>query len=49
MWIGIMCGGILTVYLMAYRIKMAIFVGIAIVTIISWPYVTPANTPPPHH
>ncbi|KFY31863.1 hypothetical protein V493_00734 [Pseudogymnoascus sp. VKM F-4281 (FW-2241)] len=41
MWIGIMIGGVFTVYLMAYRLKMAIFMGISIVTIISWPRNTP--------
>ncbi|RDW82611.1 hypothetical protein BP6252_03723 [Coleophoma cylindrospora] len=37
MWIGIMCGGVLTAYLMAFRIKLAIIIGIAIVSIMSWP------------
>lgn len=37
MWIGIMCGGVLTAYLMAYRVKSAIIIGIAVVSIISWP------------
>jgi AGZA family xanthine/uracil permease-like MFS transporter len=37
MWIGIAFGGILTAYLMAYRVKAAIIIGIAIVSIISWP------------
>ncbi|TVY82783.1 putative xanthine/uracil permease [Lachnellula suecica] len=37
MWIGIMCGGILTAYLMAYRVKAAIIIGISIVSIMSWP------------
>ncbi|KAL3418570.1 MFS AGZA family xanthine/uracil permease [Phlyctema vagabunda] len=37
MWIGIMLGGILTGYLMAFRFKLAIIIGIAVVSIISWP------------
>ncbi|KAF2276066.1 uncharacterized protein EI97DRAFT_467315 [Westerdykella ornata] len=37
MWIGIMCGGIFTAYLMAYKVKSAMIVGIALVSILSWP------------
>ncbi|CAN9105325.1 unnamed protein product [Alternaria alternata] len=37
MWIGIFCGGILTVMLMLYRVKGAIIIGILLVSIISWP------------
>lgn len=37
MWIGIFCGGILTVLLMTYRVKGAIIAGILLVSIISWP------------
>lgn len=37
MWIGIFCGGILTVMLMLYRVKGAIIFGILLVSIISWP------------
>lgn len=37
LWIGIFCGGILTVMLMMYRIKGAIIAGILLVSIISWP------------
>lgn len=37
MWIGIFCGGMLTVLLMLYRIKGAIIFGILLVSIISWP------------
>ncbi|KAF1946033.1 hypothetical protein EJ02DRAFT_367757 [Clathrospora elynae] len=37
MWIGIFCGGFLTVMLMMYRIKGAIIFGILLVSIISWP------------
>ena len=37
MWIGIMCGGVLTAYLMAYKFKAAILIGISVVSIISWP------------
>ncbi|KAF2762052.1 hypothetical protein EJ05DRAFT_434150 [Pseudovirgaria hyperparasitica] len=37
LWIGIFCGGILTAYLMAYRVKSAIVIGIMVTSIISWP------------
>jgi AGZA family xanthine/uracil permease-like MFS transporter len=37
MWIGITCGGLLTAYLMAYRFRLAIVIGILLVSIISWP------------
>jgi len=37
MWIGIFCGGVVTAYLMAYRVKSAIIVGIALVSITAWP------------
>ncbi|KAH6972381.1 permease [Ilyonectria sp. MPI-CAGE-AT-0026] len=37
MWTGIFAGGILTAYLMAFRIKYAFIIGIAVVSIISWP------------
>lgn len=37
MWVGIFCGGILTVLLMTYRVKGAIIAGILLVSIISWP------------
>ncbi|PVI01691.1 hypothetical protein DM02DRAFT_524460 [Periconia macrospinosa] len=40
MWIGIFCGGILTVMLMLYRVKGAIILGILLVSIISWPRTT---------
>ena len=39
MWIGIIFGGFLTAYLMAFRFKSAIIIGIAIVSIFSWPSV----------
>ncbi|KAG9242455.1 xanthine/uracil permease family protein-like protein [Calycina marina] len=41
MWIGIMCGGVLTAYLMAYKFKAAILIGISVVSILSWPRNTP--------
>ena len=41
MWMGILLGGILTAYLMAYRFKLAIVIGIACVSIVSWPRDTP--------
>ncbi|KFA78104.1 hypothetical protein S40288_05673 [Stachybotrys chartarum IBT 40288] len=37
MWVGIMCGGILTAILMAYRVKYSLILGIALVSILSWP------------
>lgn len=37
MWLGIFCGGILTLLLMLYRVKGAILIGIFLVSIISWP------------
>ncbi|THH26333.1 hypothetical protein EUX98_g7854 [Antrodiella citrinella] len=36
-WLGIFMGGILTVFLMMYRVKGAILIGIFITSIISWP------------
>ncbi|KAG9186501.1 putative xanthine/uracil permease [Alternaria panax] len=37
MWLGIMGGGILTAYLMTYKIKSAMILAILLVSIISWP------------
>ncbi|KAI0876594.1 xanthine/uracil permease family protein-like protein [Hypoxylon argillaceum] len=37
MWIGIFLGGILVAFLMAFKIKSAIIIGIGLVSIISWP------------
>ena len=37
MWLGIFVGGIFTVFLMLYRIKGAILIGIFLTSIISWP------------
>ncbi|KAK7681739.1 hypothetical protein QCA50_015086 [Cerrena zonata] len=37
MWLGIFLGGILTVFLMLYRVKGAILIGIFLTSIISWP------------
>lgn len=37
LWIGILGGGILTAFLMSYRIKSAIIIGITVVSIMSWP------------
>ncbi|TEA06068.1 putative xanthine/uracil permease [Colletotrichum sidae] len=47
MWIGIFCGGILTVMLMMYRFKGAILAGILLVSIISWPRGTDVTYFPP--
>ncbi|KAI3398659.1 hypothetical protein diail_8846 [Diaporthe ilicicola] len=41
MWLGIMCGGLLTAFLMAFRVKSAIIIGVALVSILSWPRSTP--------
>ncbi|ROT37519.1 hypothetical protein SODALDRAFT_334630 [Sodiomyces alkalinus F11] len=46
MWVGIFCGGILTVMLMLYRVKAAILIGIILVSIISWPRGTPVTNFP---
>ncbi|RYP66144.1 hypothetical protein DL770_008862 [Monosporascus sp. CRB-9-2] len=43
LWIGIFCGGVLTVMLMMYRVRGAIIAGIALVSIISWPRGTPVT------
>lgn len=43
MWIGIFCGGMLTVILMMYRVKGAVIAGIVLVSIISWPRTTPVT------
>lgn len=43
MWIGIFCGGVMTVLMMMYRIKGAIIFGILLVSIISWPRGTPVT------
>ncbi|PSR97166.1 inner membrane protein yieG [Coniella lustricola] len=41
MWLGIMCGGLLTSFLMAFRVKAAIVIGVALVSVLSWPRNTP--------
>ncbi|KAF2120536.1 permease family-domain-containing protein [Lophiotrema nucula] len=40
MWIGIFCGGVVTAYLMTYKVKAAMIAGIALVSIMSWPRTT---------
>ncbi|KAI0308861.1 permease family-domain-containing protein, partial [Amylostereum chailletii] len=37
MWLGIFLGGFVTVFLMMYRIKGAILIGIFLTSIVSWP------------
>ncbi|KAM0215105.1 hypothetical protein ACHAQD_008617 [Fusarium lateritium] len=37
LWLGIFCGGILTVVLTMFRVKGAILIGILLVSICSWP------------
>ncbi|KIL90531.1 mfs agza xanthine uracil permease [Fusarium avenaceum] len=41
LWIAVFCGGILTAFLMAFRIKYALIIGIALVSVLSWPRNTP--------
>ncbi|KAH6994873.1 permease family-domain-containing protein [Ilyonectria destructans] len=41
LWVGVFCGGIVTAFLMAFRIKYALILGIALVSILSWPRNTP--------
>jgi len=41
MWLGIFTGGFFTVFLMLYRVKGAILIGIFLTSIISWPRDTP--------
>lgn len=43
MWVGIFCGGVLTAILMMFRVKGAVIIGIALVSIISWPRPTPVT------
>ncbi|KAI9769727.1 MAG: hypothetical protein M1839_003603 [Geoglossum umbratile] len=40
LWIGIIFGGVLTAWLMMYRVRSAIIIGIAVVSILSWPRTT---------
>jgi adenine/guanine/hypoxanthine permease len=47
MWLGVFCGGILTLLLMLYRVKGAILIGIFVVSVVSWPRPT-AVTAFPH-
>jgi AGZA family xanthine/uracil permease-like MFS transporter len=37
MWVGFMVGGVLTAILMTYKIRGSIIIGIALVSILSWP------------
>ncbi|KAI1176145.1 xanthine/uracil permease family protein-like protein [Nemania sp. FL0916] len=37
MWIGICLGGILVAFLMAFKVKSAIIIGIGLVSVLSWP------------
>lgn len=46
MWVGIFCGGFLTVFLQMFRVKGAILIGILLVSIISWPRGTPVTNFP---
>ncbi|KAJ4320166.1 hypothetical protein N0V94_003527 [Neodidymelliopsis sp. IMI 364377] len=48
MWIGLMCGGIITAYLMMYKVKSAMIVGILIVSITAWPRGTDITYFPPN-
>jgi AGZA family xanthine/uracil permease-like MFS transporter len=37
MWLGIVAGGMFTTFLMAFRMKSAIVLGIILVSVMSWP------------
>ncbi|KAF4980625.1 hypothetical protein FDECE_17841 [Fusarium decemcellulare] len=37
LWVAVFAGGIVTAFLMAFRIKYALIIGIALVSILSWP------------
>lgn len=37
LWTAVCAGGIFTTYLMAFRVKYAFVIGIALVSILSWP------------
>lgn len=37
LWIGLMCGGIITAYLMMFKVKSAMIIGMLIVSITAWP------------
>ncbi len=43
LWLGIL-GGVLTLYLMAFKVKSAIIIGIVFVSVMSWPSVPPRTT-----
>ncbi|KAG5946046.1 hypothetical protein E4U53_006649 [Claviceps sorghi] len=43
LWLAIFCGGIVTAFLMAYRVKYSLIIGIALVSVISWPRDTPVT------
>ncbi|KAI1436018.1 xanthine/uracil permease family protein-like protein [Xylaria sp. CBS 124048] len=43
MWIGIFVGGIFVAFLMAFKVKSAIIIGIGLVSILSWPSVLPID------
>ncbi|KAF4982034.1 hypothetical protein FZEAL_2284 [Fusarium zealandicum] len=43
LWAAVFCGGIVTAFLMAFRIKYALVIGIALVSILSWPSVQPLS------
>ncbi|KAI1012405.1 hypothetical protein LB504_012803 [Fusarium proliferatum] len=41
LWVAVFCGGIVTAFLMAFRVKYALILGIALVSVLSWPRNTP--------
>lgn len=43
MWLGIMCGGVITAYLMMFKVRSAMIVAILLVSVISWPRDTPVT------
>lgn len=46
MWLGIVGGGLFTTFLMMYRVKGALCIGILFVSVISWPRNTPITAFP---
>ncbi|KAJ4129936.1 hypothetical protein NW768_006908 [Fusarium equiseti] len=41
LWVAVFCGGIITAFLMAFRVKYALIIGISLVSVLSWPRNTP--------
>ncbi|KAJ4013827.1 hypothetical protein NW766_006068 [Fusarium irregulare] len=41
LWVAVFCGGIITAFLMAFRVNYALIIGISLVSVLSWPRNTP--------